>query len=197
MCIRDSLYQWRAADHILDNTHCGLFLDMGLGKTVSTLTAINILMYEELEVGSVLVIAPNRVAESVWTAEIEKWKHLSHLKIVRVIGTQRDRLGALKQKADIHVIGRDNVAWLCGQYGGSALPWDMLVIDEFSSFKSPKSLRFKTLRKTLRVLKRSDFGDLKLLNSSITNISQGKAEPPYWPQSHATLSLPITWISAC
>jgi len=142
------LYQWRAADHILDNTHCGLFLDMGLGKTVSTLTAINILMYEELEVGSVLVIAPNRVAESVWTAEIEKWKHLSHLKIVRVIGTQRDRLGALKQKADIHVIGRDNVAWLCGQYGGSALPWDMLVIDEFSSFKSPKSLRFKTLRKT-------------------------------------------------
>jgi len=139
-------YQLTSIDHILDNTHCALFLEMGLGKTVSTLTAVNKLMFEELDIDSVLVVAPKRVAESVWEAEIDKWEHLSHLKVAKIIGTDKQRRKALSEKAHIYTIGRDNIAWLCGQYGGSMLPFDMLVIDELSSFKNPKSVRFKALR---------------------------------------------------
>ena len=139
-------YQLTSIDHILDNTHCALFLEMGLGKTVSTLTAINKLMFEELDIDSALVVAPKRVAESVWDAEIEKWEHLNHLKVSKIIGTDKQRRKALSEKAHIYTIGRDNIAWLCGQYGGSMLPFDMLVIDELSSFKNPKSVRFKALR---------------------------------------------------
>lgn len=139
-------YQLTSVDHIIDNTHCALFLEMGLGKTVSTLTAVEYLMYQELEISSVLVVAPKRVADSVWDVEIEKWDHLKKLTISKVIGTEKQRISALKKKADIYTIGRDNIAWLCGQYGGSMLPFDMLVIDELSSFKNPKSVRFKALR---------------------------------------------------
>lgn len=140
-------YQETGVSHIIENDHAGLFLDMGLGKTVTSLTAINHLMYEELEIDSVLIVAPKRVAENVWTSEIKKWKHLKHLKISRVIGTEIQRKHALKEKADIYIIGRDNVAWLCGQYGGNMLPFDMWIIDESSSFKNHKSVRFKALRK--------------------------------------------------
>lgn len=147
-------YQETAVEHILANDKCGLILDMGLGKTVSTLTAINSLIYEELEVARVLVIAPKRVAEHVWTAEIEKWDHLKHLTTSRIIGTEKQRKHALAQKADIYLIGRDNVAWLCGQFGGSFLPFDMLVLDESSSFKNSKSLRFKALRRVQPIFKR-------------------------------------------
>lgn len=139
-------YQLEAVDHIIDNNSCGLFLEMGLGKTVSTLTALNRLMYEELEVDRVLVIAPKRVVESVWSAEGEKWKHLKNLRFSKIIGSEKARKKALNAPADIYLISRDNVAWLCGQYGGSMLPFDTLVIDELSSFKNPKSLRFKALR---------------------------------------------------
>ena len=139
-------YQLQAVDHIISHTHCALFLDMGLGKTVSTLTAINELMFKEVEVRRVLVIAPKRVAESVWTQEVEKWDHLKHIKVSRIIGTERQRREALSKKADVYTIGRDNVAWLCGLYGGSCLPFDMVVIDELSSFKNPKSIRFKALK---------------------------------------------------
>lgn len=147
-------YQRTATDHVLDNTHCALFLEMGLGKTVVSLTAIKKLMFEELDIASTLVVAPKRVVESVWEAECEKWDHLKGLKLVKVIGTERQRKKALTEKADIHLISRDNIAWLCGQYGGKMLPFDMLVIDELSSFKSPKSLRFKTLRKVQPSFKR-------------------------------------------
>lgn len=147
-------YQLAAVDHIFNNTHCALFLEMGLGKTVSTLTAINRLIYEELEIMSVLVVAPKRVAESVWDAEIEKWEHLTRLKFSKVIGSEKERKKALSQKADIYLIGRDNIPWLCGQYGGSMLPFDMLVIDELSSFKNPKSQRFKALKMVQPSLKR-------------------------------------------
>ena len=140
-------YQRTAVDLILENTHCGLFLDMGLGKTVSTLTAVKRLLYEELAISNVLVIAPKRVASGVWSAELSKWGHLEGLRISKVIGTEKQRLAALAEKAEVYTIGRDNVAWLCGQYGGTSLPFDMLVIDESSSFKSPKSIRFKSLRK--------------------------------------------------
>ena len=88
-------YQLQAVDHIISHTHCALFLDMGLGKTVSTLTAINELMFKEVEVRRVLVIAPKRVAESVWTQEVEKWDHLKHIKVSRIIGTERQRREAL------------------------------------------------------------------------------------------------------
>lgn len=139
-------YQEAAVSHILRHTHCGLFLDMGLGKTVSTLTAIEWLMYQDLSITKVLVVAPKRVAESVWGAEIDKWDHLRHLRVSKVIGTEKQRRAALSAPADIYTIGRDNIAWLCGLYGGSRIPFDMLVIDELSSFKNPKSQRFKSLR---------------------------------------------------
>lgn len=147
-------YQKQAVTHILENTHSGLFLEMGLGKTVSTLTAINALMFEEFDVNTTLIIAPKRVAESVWSAEIEKWEHLRHLKISKVIGSEKERKKALSTKADIYTIGRDNVAWLCGMYGGSMLPFDMLVIDELSSFKNHTSVRFKALRSVQPSFKR-------------------------------------------
>jgi len=139
-------YQQTAVDHIIENTHGALFLEMGLGKTVSTLTAVNRLMFEELDIANALVVAPKRVAESVWVDEVEKWEHLSHLKVSKIIGNDKQRRKALSEKADIYTIGRDNIAWLCGQYGGSMLPFDMLIIDELSSFKNPKSVRFKALR---------------------------------------------------
>jgi len=139
-------YQQTAVRHIIDNTHSGLLLEMGLGKTVSTLTAINKLIYEELEINAVLIIAPKRVAESVWSAEIQKWDHLKHLRIVKVLGNEKQRKAALRQPADIYTIGRDNVPWLCAQFGGSRTPFDMLVIDELSSFKNPQSVRFKALK---------------------------------------------------
>jgi len=146
---RDNLHEYQEAsvEHIIEKPHCGLFLDMGLGKTVSTLTAVNTLIYELLDISTALVIAPKRVAESVWDAEIEKWEHLSHLRISKIAGKPNQREAALKKKADIYIIGRDNVAWLCGQFGGMMLPFDMLIVDESSSFKSPKSMRFKALKR--------------------------------------------------
>lgn len=139
-------YQKEGKAHIISNSHSALFLEMGLGKTITTLTAINTLIFEELEIDSVLVIAPKRVAENVWDAEAKKWEHLHRLKIVKIVGSAKQRREALKSKAHIYMIGRDNVPWLCGQFGGSMLPYDMLVIDELSSFKNPKSVRFKALR---------------------------------------------------
>jgi len=147
-------YQTTAVEHMWVNTHCALFLEMGLGKTVSTLTHIERLIYQELEASKVLVVAPKRVAESVWDAEISKWAHLKHLKVSKIIGSDKERRKALAAKADIYTIGRDNIAWLCGLYGGSMLPFDMLVIDELSSFKNPKSVRFKALRSVQPSFKR-------------------------------------------
>lgn len=139
-------YQNGAVAHILENDFCGLFLDMGLGKTVSSLTAIKKLIYDEVEINTVLVIAPKRVAESVWSAECDKWEHLKGLRVAKIIGNEKQRKAALREKADVYMLGRDNIVWLCGLYGGSMLPFDMLIIDESSSFKSPKSLRFKALK---------------------------------------------------
>lgn len=139
-------YQRACVEHIIKTPFCGVFLEMGLGKTVSTLTAINYLMFDYLEVNSVLVIAPKRVAETVWQEEAEQWDHLKHLKFSKIIGSQFQRVKALNEKADIYVISRDNIAWLCAYYGGMKLPFDMIVVDELSSFKSYKSQRFKSLK---------------------------------------------------
>lgn len=140
-------YQKRAIDKVVTQTHVGLFLDMGLGKTVITLTAINRLMYEDFEVSRVLVIAPKRVAEDTWTREHAKWDHLQHLKISRILGTAAQRKAALKADADVYVIGRDNVVWLTEQL--KSWPFDMVVIDELSSFKNPQAKRFRALRKVM------------------------------------------------
>lgn len=147
-------YQKACVEHIIDNRYCGVFLDMGLGKTVSTLTAINYLMNDYCEINSVLVIAPKRVTESVWQEEAEKWDHLKHLRFSKIIGAEAKRIEALKTKAEIYLISRDNIAWLCALYGGAKLPFDMVVIDELSSFKSYKSLRFKALRSARPYFKR-------------------------------------------
>lgn len=147
-------YQKACIEHIITHPYCGLFLDMGLGKTVSTLTAINYLMFDYLEVNSVLVIAPKRVASSVWAEEAQKWEHLKHLRFSKLIGDPRERLAALQQKADIYIIGRDNLQWLSALYGGGRLPFDMIVADELSGFKSYKSQRFKSLQPARLYLKR-------------------------------------------
>ena len=146
-------YQQFAIQHILTHPYAGLFLDMGLGKTVSTLTAISYLMYEDFEIEKVLVIAPKKVAENTWSNEINKWDHLKHLTVSKVLGSEKARKEALKAKADIYVINRENVAWLVGLYQ-TAFPFDMVVLDELSSFKSPKAIRFKALRMVRPLVKR-------------------------------------------
>lgn len=146
-------YQRYGVKFIIDHPYCGLFLDCGLGKTVTTLTALNHLMYSELEVRNCLIIAPKRVAETVWDEEIHKWDHLKHLSISKIIGDEKKRLAALAKSADIHIISRDNIVWLCSVYGGT-LPYDMLVVDELSSFKSYKALRFKALKQARPNIKR-------------------------------------------
>lgn len=138
-------YQKFAEEHLLSTPYAGLFLEMGLGKTVTTLTALDKLMFDYFEISKVLVVAPKRVAESTWMQEAQKWDHLRHLRFSLVLGDQKQRKAALAKKADIYVINRENVAWLVAHYGG-AFPFDGLVIDELSSFKSPSSARFKALR---------------------------------------------------
>jgi len=138
-------YQRAATQWIMERPCCALFLDMGLGKTVSTLTAVRRLI-DSCEVNKVLVVAPKKVAESTWTAEAEKWDHLHGLRVARVMGTEHQRVAALEQDADVYVIGRDSFVWLA-EYYGYELPMDMIVLDELTSFKSPKSQRFKAMRK--------------------------------------------------
>lgn len=145
-------YQQYATNHIIDNPASALFLDMGLGKTVSTLTAIDDLMLLG-DINKTLVIAPLRVAEDTWSTEVEKWDHLKHLRISKVLGKEKDRIAALNQEADIYVINRENVEWLVNKYFNNWV-FDMLVIDELSSFKSPKAQRFKALKKVRPFFKR-------------------------------------------
>ena len=140
-------YQKKATERILQQKRVGLFLDMGLGKTVITLTAIKELI-EDFAIWKVLVIAPKRVAEDTWSREHEKWDHLSGLRISKVLGTPAQRMKALKAEADIYLIGSDNVKWLV-ELMGKSWPFDMVVIDELSSFKNPSAQRFKALRKVI------------------------------------------------
>lgn len=138
-------YQEHSVQHILDNPRCALFLEMGLGKTVSTLTAIDELMFDRMEIQKALVIAPKRVARDTWPDEIKEWAHVRHLTVSAVIGSAAKRVAALKTPANIYTINRENVEWLVGVYG-SKCPFDMIVIDELSSFKSSKAVRFKSLK---------------------------------------------------
>ena len=142
-------YQRRATQFIVDNPYCALFLDMGLGKTVATLTAVRLLMEDYLEVRKVLVIAPKSVAQNTWTSECEKWDHLRHLRISVVMGAAKRREKALKADADIYVVNRDNTTWLVDWVNSqtpAVWPFDMVVVDESSSFKNWQSRRWKSLR---------------------------------------------------
>lgn len=139
-------YQNYAKDFILAHKVSALFLDCGLGKTITTLTAINELIYDSFEISKVLIIAPLRVAQSTWKEEIEKWDHLNLLRYSIAVGDEKERLKALKQNSDIYIINRENVDWLVTK-SGIDFNFDMLVIDELSSFKSNTSKRFKSLLK--------------------------------------------------
>ena len=138
-------YQKYATEKIIELPACALFMEMGLGKTVSTLTAIDELIYDRFEVEKVLVIAPYRVADDTWTTETEKWDHLKHLRVSKVLGTSGERIAALEADADIYVINRENVTWLVN-LTGKEWPFEMIVVDELSSFKSNSAKRFKSLR---------------------------------------------------
>jgi SNF2 family DNA or RNA helicase len=145
-------YQEAATKHIYDNLKAGLFLAMGLGKTVITLTAIKQMIYEQFAVNKVLIIAPLRVAEDTWSREVDKWDHLKGLKISKILGSAAQRRAAMYADADIYVINRENVCWLVNELDtstGTAWDFDMVVIDELSSFKSAKAQRFRSLRKVI------------------------------------------------
>lgn len=139
-------YQVFATQKIIDNTAIALMLDMGMGKTVSTLTAINELKFDYWQIDKVLVIAPLRVAKMTWEDEVKQWRHLQNLKVSVVCGDLKQRKKALSAKADIYTINRENVPWLVS-YLGRKWDFDMVVIDESSSFKNHRSQRFKALRR--------------------------------------------------
>ena len=136
-------YQKYAIEYIKFHPITALFLDMGLGKTVTTLTAIRDLMYDAFEVKRVLVIAPLRVARDTWPDELRKWDHLKELTCSVVVGTVAERRRALQQDADIYIVNRENLAWL---YENSRLDFDMVVLDELSSFKNHQSKRFRAMK---------------------------------------------------
>lgn len=137
-------YQQFATDFILNQSICCLMLDMGLGKTVITLTALWQLALDSFDVSRVLVIAPKRVAEDTWPKELAKWEHLTGLTSSLVLGSAAERKAALQRKAFLYIINRENVAWLVKNHYWD---FDMVVIDELSSFKSNKAERFKAMKK--------------------------------------------------
>lgn len=144
-------YQAYAARFITEHPVSCLMLDMGLGKTVITLSAVWELLFDYFAVAKVLVIAPKRVAENTWPAEIMKWEHLSGIRFCVATGDRKQREKALESPADIYIINRENVAWLAENH---SCRFDMIVVDELSSFKSPKAQRFKALRKIRPMAKR-------------------------------------------
>ena len=146
-------YQEFAKEFMISNPLSALFLEMGLGKTITTLTAIDELLYDCFEIRKVLIIAPLRVANSTWPSEIKKWEHLKLLRYSIVTGNEAERIQALNIKAEIYIINRENVDWLVNK-SGVAMNFDMLVIDELSSFKSYTSKRFKSLLKIRPYFKR-------------------------------------------
>lgn len=144
MIFKPHKYQQYCIDRVLAEPALALWLDMGLGKSIITLTAVNALKYDRFEIDKCLVIAPKKVAEATWNREAEKWDHLELLRVANVLGTAKQRMAALEEAADVYVINRENVTWLVNHYG-TDWPFDMVVIDEASSFKSHASKRTKSL----------------------------------------------------
>lgn len=149
MLSRDDLhdYQNRAIEFIKSKKRCGLFLGLGMGKTTASLTAMSDAL-DSMTAAKVLVIAPLRVANSVWAQETKQWTHLSHLRVSVCTGNERTRMAALQRDTDIYTINRENVPWLVKLYG-KKWPFDAVIVDESSSFKSPSSQRFKALKRAL------------------------------------------------
>ena len=149
-------YQAMAIQRMLDSPVQLLALPMGAGKSVISLTAVQELMFDRFEVGKVLVVAPLRVAELVWHAEVKKWDHLQGLTVERVLGSKRDRLAALDRPADVHVINRENFAWLVElvEESGEAWPWDCVIVDENIGFKDRGSKSWKALKRIRGQVKR-------------------------------------------
>ncbi|HGD3861663.1 TPA: SNF2-related protein [Streptococcus agalactiae] len=146
-------YQEVTKDFIIRTPYAAVILDMGMGKTATTLSAINELMFDRYEVSKVLVIAPLRVANTIWSDEIEQWEELRHLRYAKIVGTPKQRRAALEQDADIYIVNREILPWLvqqCSPY----FKWDMVVIDELSSFKSWQSKRFKAFMAMRPYMKR-------------------------------------------
>ncbi|MGT2712664.1 DEAD/DEAH box helicase [Streptococcus oriscaviae] len=146
-------YQEVTKDFIIGHPYAAVILDMGMGKTATTLSAVNELMFDRFEVTKVLVIAPLRVANTVWSDEIEQWAELRHLRYSKIVGTPKQRKEALQKDADIYIVNRENLPWLveqCSPY----FKWDMVVIDELSSFKSWQSKRFKAFMAMRPYMKR-------------------------------------------
>ncbi|WP_164683113.1 DEAD/DEAH box helicase [Streptococcus hyointestinalis] len=146
-------YQEVTKDFIIRTPYAAVILDMGMGKTATTLSAINELMFDRYEVSKVLVIAPLRVANTVWSDEIEQWEALKHLRYSKIVGTPKQRQAALEKDADIYIVNRENLPWLVEQCS-TYFKWDMVVIDELSSFKSWKSKRFKAFMAMRPYMKR-------------------------------------------
>jgi SNF2 family DNA or RNA helicase len=146
-------YQRYCINRVLTSPALGLLLDMGLGKTVITLTAVNDLKYNRFAINKVLVIAPKKVAEGTWANERDKWDHLKLLRISTVLGSQVKRVRALNTPADIYIINRENIPWLVEYYRNS-WPFDMVIVDEFSSFKNHQAKRFKALSNVRPHIKR-------------------------------------------
>ena len=174
MEFKPHVYQEKAIQHILDHNSAGLFLDLGLGKTVATLTALSVIMHDRFEIRKPLVVAPKRVADEVWEEEIEKWDHLDYMSVSKILGTEKQRIRALYEEADLYVINRENIEWLVNYYG-KFWPFDMLIVDELSSFKSATSRRFRALRRVLPFFER-------VVGLTATPASNGLLD--LWPQMY-------------
>jgi len=146
-------YQKYAIDYLLKKPFAAIFLDMGLGKTVIALSAIFDLTLDSFQIRKVLIIAPLRVARDTWPAEVTKWDHLNGLNYSVAVGTESERKAALMQKSQVYLINRENVQWLIDE-SGLPFDYDMLVVDELSSFKSHQAKRFKSLMKVRPKVKR-------------------------------------------
>lgn len=146
-------YQNFCVDKILEQNNVGLFLDMGLGKTLITLTSIQELMYARFLIDKVLVIAPKKVAEATWQNEIKKWPEFKNLRFSTILGNQKQRIKAIHAPADVYIINRDNIVWLV-EYFKNKWPYEMVVADEFTSFKNHESKRFKALASVKPHIKR-------------------------------------------
>ena len=149
-------YQNYCVSFVKDHPEAMLILQMGLGKSISALTAILDLMFDRFEVGKVLIIAPLRVCKSVWPAERDLWEHTSFLQMSVIVGNAKQREAAIRTPADVYVINRENIKWLIEYLEKHRIPWpfDMVVIDELSSFKNHNSQRWKALRKVRPRVKR-------------------------------------------
>lgn len=146
-------YQEYAENFILNHKAAGLLLDMGMGKTVISLTAADKLLHDYFAVRKVLVIAPLKTAKETWPAEVKKWEHLKPLRVSLILGDGKARIAAANADADIYVVNRENVVWLTEHFKAK-WPYDMVIIDELSSFKSSKAQRFRALKRVRKYIKR-------------------------------------------